>query len=237
VQTNQLFLLSVLADGRFASAAMTTEAIDAGAITLGAPPAQLAIAAALAAMASDHGAQASAELTGFTNALGLAFPVTLELSGERVEVLVEPSREPGVVFVRIGSERLRVSGLEQTRSSTLAVLGGVRQRFTHVWDGELCWLHAFGNTWRVRDLTRRPAQLGQAVSASGRATAPMDGVVIEVSVKAGQRVAAGDALAVLEAMKLERRVHAGLSGVVAAVHVSAGMHVREGALLVTIEAE
>ena len=62
--------------------------------------------------------------------------------------------------------------------------------------------------------------------------APMPGLVLRITVEAGQEVAAGDTLLVLEAMKMENAIKAPAAGVVAEVHVGQGVAVEKGALLV-----
>jgi len=68
-------------------------------------------------------------------------------------------------------------------------------------------------------------------------TAPLPGIVKSVCVAPGAVVAAGDVLAVMEAMKMEHSLTAPRSGTVAEVTVSAGEQVEEGALLITLEPE
>ena len=65
----------------------------------------------------------------------------------------------------------------------------------------------------------------------------MPGLVKAVFVEAGQRVAAGDRLAVLEAMKMEHTLSAGRDGVVAEVLAGAGDQVEAGAALIVLEEE
>lgn len=62
--------------------------------------------------------------------------------------------------------------------------------------------------------------------------APMPGLVVRVQVEAGQRVAAGDPVLVLEAMKMENQLKAPAPGVVSVVAVSAGEAVEKGKVLV-----
>ena len=64
--------------------------------------------------------------------------------------------------------------------------------------------------------------------------APMPGVVVEVLVPAGQVVRAGEALLVLEAMKMENSLSCPRDGVVQAVRVAAGDHVERGQVLVIV---
>ena len=72
-------------------------------------------------------------------------------------------------------------------------------------------------------------------AGSGKAvTAPLPGVIIEVCVKVGDAVKAGDQVAVLEAMKMENAIEATCDGTVTAISVNKGDSVLEGAPIVTI---
>ncbi|MGR3503681.1 pyruvate carboxylase [Pseudaestuariivita sp.] len=65
--------------------------------------------------------------------------------------------------------------------------------------------------------------------------APMPGVVASVAVTPGQKVAAGDLLLTIEAMKMETGIHAERDAVVKAVHVQAGGQIDAKDLLVELE--
>ncbi len=65
----------------------------------------------------------------------------------------------------------------------------------------------------------------------------MPGRVVRVLVAAGDRVAAGQGLAVVEAMKMENEVAAPAAGVVSDVRAAPGDSVEAGAVLVTLTAE
>jgi 3-methylcrotonyl-CoA carboxylase alpha subunit len=75
---------------------------------------------------------------------------------------------------------------------------------------------------------------GGSAAGTGRVVAPMPGKVIAVLVAPGAQVEAGDAVAVLEAMKMETTLVAEVNGEVAAVHVTVGATVDGDALLVEI---
>lgn len=75
---------------------------------------------------------------------------------------------------------------------------------------------------------------GAAHAGSGIVVAPMPGKVGRVLVSAGDAVAVGQPLVVLEAMKMETTLQAEIAGQVAAVHVADGAMVEGGATLVEI---
>lgn len=84
----------------------------------------------------------------------------------------------------------------------------------------------------------QPASSAPApVSATGQGkpvTSPLPGVIIDIKVKVGDTVKAGQTIAVLEAMKMENDIQAEWDGVVTAVNASKGDSVLEGAAIVTI---
>jgi len=78
---------------------------------------------------------------------------------------------------------------------------------------------------------------GRKAVVGGVLKAPMPGLVVRVEVSAGQVVELGEALVVVEAMKMENELRAAHKGVVDAVHVKAGDRVEKGAPLVTLSPE
>lgn len=87
-----------------------------------------------------------------------------------------------------------------------------------------------------------PAATTQAAPAaaapvSGEAkdvTSPLPGVILSVNVAVGDKVAAGQKVAVLEAMKMENDIESDFAGTVTAIHVHKGDSVLEGAKIVSI---
>jgi acetyl-CoA/propionyl-CoA carboxylase biotin carboxyl carrier protein len=64
--------------------------------------------------------------------------------------------------------------------------------------------------------------------------APMHGLVVAVMVEAGQDVAEGQVVAVIEAMKMMNEIRAHRSGLVEGVHVDAGTTVEAGTKIVSL---
>jgi glutaconyl-CoA/methylmalonyl-CoA decarboxylase subunit gamma len=65
--------------------------------------------------------------------------------------------------------------------------------------------------------------------------APIPGRLVKILVKPGDKVSAGQALLVLEAMKMENEVRAPRAGTVKVVHAGEGLAVETGQALVTLE--
>lgn len=82
--------------------------------------------------------------------------------------------------------------------------------------------------------TAAPAAKPAASGAGEKVASPLPGVIIEVSVKEGQAVKAGQKVAVLEAMKMENEIPAPKDGTVTEIHVHKGDSLQEGDPVVTI---
>ena len=65
-------------------------------------------------------------------------------------------------------------------------------------------------------------------------SAPMAGTILDIKVKVGQAVNAGDVICILEAMKLENEIVADKGGVVKSIAVSKGNSVSNGQLIAII---
>lgn len=83
---------------------------------------------------------------------------------------------------------------------------------------------------------KSPRAGGSAGSAtgSGDIVAPMQGTIVKVIATVGQTVTVGDAIIVLEAMKMENQITAEKTGTVSKIHVKAGDIVGAGDVLVVI---
>ncbi len=86
-------------------------------------------------------------------------------------------------------------------------------------------------TRAIRDLQA----LGARAAGPAPLVAPMPGLIVQLRVAVGDRVAAGAGLVVMEAMKMENELRAAAAGRVRAIRVAPGDVVEKGALLVEIE--
>ena len=75
-----------------------------------------------------------------------------------------------------------------------------------------------------------------AAAADGTVRAPMPGVILAVRVAEGERVVRGQALIVMEAMKMEHTLSASAAGLVRELRAHAGQRVRDGDALLKVSA-
>ncbi|HXG64187.1 MAG TPA: biotin/lipoyl-containing protein, partial [Blastocatellia bacterium] len=113
-------------------------------------------------------------------------------------------------------------------------LGGVQRQFRVIRAGDRYFVHSLTGSRTVTRLPRHPAPL--AASEQGTANATMPGQVIKILVAPGQQVTVGDALVILEAMKMEQTIRAATDGVVESILVKTGDVVGPGEPLVHISA-
>ena len=114
--------------------------------------------------------------------------------------------------------------------------GGVIEHAQYWRDGDRLWFLHRGETLSVRDLTLAPPEAVATNGGDGKVRAAMNGRVVAVLVKPGDRVAAGQPVMTLEAMKMQHVHAAGIAGTVSAIDVAEGEQVAMGKVVVEIEA-
>lgn len=144
---------------------------------------------------------------------------SVTIDGHTVLARVDEVEATPVRLVTIGSEVHRV----------VIRRGSARGSFTlwvdgYRFDGEA--LDA--RTRAIRDITAE----GSKSSGPAALVAPMPGLVVRVSVAAGDAVQAGQGIVVMEAMKMENELRAPAAATVKSVLVEAGKAVEKGAILV-----
>ncbi len=142
-------------------------------------------------------------------------------------------------YLHDGALRLAVGGDEGlllfSRAGEVVTLifGGQRLTARLYRRGET--VHVFARQGATQiTVVDRLAHAGEAHGEVGRLTAPMPGKVVSFAVKAGDKVSKGQALAVMEAMKMEHTIAAPADGVVQELLYAPGDQVTEGAELLKI---
>lgn len=135
---------------------------------------------------------------------------------------------------RIGDRSARVTRLSPT--SMRFVIGDAKVNADVVVHGETLHLFMRGQHHIVHYFDPL-AHVGEEDEAQGGLTAPMPGKIVALLVDAGAGVAKGDALLVMEAMKMEMTVCAPADGTLVSFLCKVGEQVKEGIDLVEFEAK
>lgn len=155
-------------------------------------------------------------------------------SGDRHVAVVAQRQSPGQFAVSVDGTPHAVEVVAVDRTTIQLVIDGALHTghvvrvggVVHVWlAGEV---HLLGTESAA-------AAADPAALAPPHVVAPMPGKVLQVLVTAGESVAAGDGLVIVEAMKMEHRIVAAAAATVRAVHVADGQMVDGGALLVDLD--
>ena len=141
-----------------------------------------------------------------------------------------------------GGMRLRIADVEadfswQDHAGELQLHWHNHDWRCHVYANAHDW-HVFANTG-YSSLTRVDplAHTAQDAAAGGKLTAPMPGKLLAFNVSVGDKVVAGQALAVMEAMKMEHTVAAPSKGTVEELLYAPGDQVTEGAPLLRLSVD
>jgi acyl-CoA carboxylase subunit alpha len=209
---------------RHGLATLSEPLADKESVTLSAMAAALADAAANRARATVLGRIPA----GWRNVTSQA-QVKLYRSGDdEFEVRYRTTRE-GTVFD--GRADLRV--IQATPESVTLQLGCVRRTFEVARYPSMTCVDSPLGPVVLEPVDRFPDPASQV--APGSLLAPMPGTVIRVAVAPGDKVADGQPLLWLEAMKMEHRINAPAEGVVAELNVAAGDQVEVGRVLAVIK--
>ena len=211
--TNKSFLAAVLREESFARGEATTQYLATHRFSLPQPDgATQAIAAALLAQAGGYG-----EWTRWSNnpAHGLRARF-----GE-TEVALASGDGVRVLETNGNTARVETDGREETVHFAL--------------DGNTVHLARAGASYQLENALLAPPTKRAGHIGDGRLAAPMNGRVVAVHAKEGERFDAGSLLVVLEAMKMEHGLSLPAPVKVKAVHVAAGIQVAPGQLLVEFE--
>ncbi|MER7733760.1 acetyl/propionyl/methylcrotonyl-CoA carboxylase subunit alpha [Streptomyces erythrochromogenes] len=128
--------------------------------------------------------------------------------------------------------------VSRTPGTVTVELDGVTHRFSHAASPEGTWLGRDADSWHVQ----RHDPVVANLSGAGRAgadtlAAPMPGTVTVVKVAVGDKVAAGQSLLVVEAMKMEHVISAPHAGTVTELDVSPGTTVAMDQVLAVVTAD
>jgi geranyl-CoA carboxylase alpha subunit len=238
VTTNQGFLAACLRHPAFVAGEATTafigkhrdELLAKGKVS----SCDIALAALLLYVTDPH---APPWRSGRTLAATYPLPLRIELDHAIHDLEIARERDGGYVASLDGGEhRFEIDELD--RDGIRFRGNGLMESARFFRDGDRLYILHRGITVAVRDLTlAAPAAATAAGGSDGKVRAAMNGRVVAVLVKAGERVAAGQPVLTLEAMKMEHVHAAPIAGTISAIDVAEGEQVTTGRVVVEIEAE
>ncbi|HEY6512686.1 MAG TPA: acetyl/propionyl/methylcrotonyl-CoA carboxylase subunit alpha [Burkholderiaceae bacterium] len=240
LHTNVAFLRRVVNSRAFAQADLDTALIERErAVLFEQPPLPLEVVAAGVAA---HALQAEASLQG-ADPWSRRDGFRLHGGARRHFHLLRGDAEHSVALARLHDGALQLQIEESTWPLQVraqgadrhdVTLGGRRLSLSVYVHGEQVAGFAPEGRGDVREVDDI-AHAGEGAAAAGQLTAPMPGKLIAYLAKPGERVARGQALAVIEAMKMEHTIHAPRDGIVRECLYAAGDQVGEGSELLRLQ--
>ncbi|WP_456152117.1 biotin/lipoyl-containing protein [Kitasatospora azatica] len=172
-------------------------------------------------------------------------PVSVRVRPVSADTVIEASDSPSTGFpellVRLGDGPIRRARATLGGTSLSLTLDGLRSTFALATDnapaagvGPVIWLGSDGDSWAVHPYDPVADRTASADAHHGALTAPMPGTVTVVKASVGDVVRRGQALLVLEAMKMEHVISAPHDGTVSELHITAGSTVAMEQLLAVV---
>ncbi|BFM14874.1 acetyl/propionyl/methylcrotonyl-CoA carboxylase subunit alpha [Maricurvus nonylphenolicus] len=178
--------------------------------------------------------EGQASSSNWSRAIAQSYVYKLEFDGQANVVTLVNNDDYFEISVGDDTFTLNFVALEDNRCTYIE--NGVRENMHFAFDNKTLYLDDGTGHFIIEDITHQPAAAAGG-AGSGQIKASMDGAIVEVMVKEGDTVEAGQTLVVLEAMKMEHPLKAGISGTVTAISCEAGQQVKTKQLLITVEGE
>jgi geranyl-CoA carboxylase alpha subunit len=237
VTTNQAFLAACLRHPAFASGEATTAFIGKYRDDLLAlredPASDIALSALLLYVTDTH---APPWRAGRSLAATFPVPIRIELDHGIHDLELVRERDGGYL-ASLDSREHRFEIDQLDRDTIRFRIDGLMQSAKFFRESDSLYILHRGVTLVVRDLTIAAPAATAATGSDGKVRAAMNGRVVAVLVKAGERVAAGQPVMTLEAMKMEHVHAAPIAGVISAIDVVEGEQVTTGKIVVEIEGD
>jgi len=134
-----------------------------------------------------------------------------------------------------GGERLEGSFVRTGPNSGLWTVNGSRHHIAAAEHKDTLWAAVDGRVFRFELVD--PDALSGSTAAENSVAAPMPGKVIQIRIKVGDTVEAGDPVIIVEAMKMEHTLRAPTSGTISEIRCEEGQQVDANVPLLEIETE
>jgi geranyl-CoA carboxylase alpha subunit len=241
--TNRSFLIATLRHPAFAAGEATTAFIarhfHAGSDAMRRPKPDtrmLALAAVLLFEARERETTDAVGAPPNWSSTGTAvWPLRLTLGDAHHSASIT-ARGTNGYMVALGKDTIEVSIEERGAGAVRFTAMGVQQTAQFALDEDVLHLDLDGLTVTVRETTHE-ASASTRRDGSSRVLAPMNGAIIAVFAKPGDRVSRGQRVVVLEAMKMQHEISAERDGAIEKVLVKPGDQVATRQLLIELKAE
>jgi len=239
VATNVQFLRHVITTPAFVSAALDTALIERESAHLfgqDAVGAQRSVASALARLLLDERALESADPFSRRDGWQSHGETLRRLDWVYADAALASTlryAHDGMVFLQLGDETHALQVERGDAPFALHIRWG-----DQAWHADVDWIAGMAHVFTPQgagSIRRADLAQHQAEAAHGGLHAPMPGKVLQMLVRVGEHVVAGQTLALMEAMKMEHSIRAPFAGVVAELLCASGEQMAEGAALIRLE--
>ena len=164
-----------------------------------------------------------------------AWPMRLAL-GDKEQAATVTCLAEDHFAVNLEETRIEIQVIDWAEDSVRFTAGGLQQSARYVFAGGQLYLDLAGVSASFTDKLHAPPVAGQG-AGEAQLLAPMNGRIVSVLAKAGDKVSRGQRIVILEAMKMQHEIAAQRDGTIDQVAVKEGDQVATRQLLVALAAK
>jgi geranyl-CoA carboxylase alpha subunit len=233
VNTNKLFLQNILRHPVFGAGEATTAFIEQHFTSDPSMDSELPIIETIGLAAMLYYQQGKQAGNSWRSSSPNGCSLILDYNGSTYSVLLTETNNS--FKVTAGDDSTSFDLVDINDSQCTVNINGIRRVCQYAKQEAVVYLDDGNGHFIFTDITHMPAASAGG-AGSGQVKASMDGAIVDILIKAGDTVEAGQTLVVLEAMKMEHQLKAGIDGVIEAVSVEIAQQVKSKQVLVVVAA-
>ncbi len=167
----------------------------------------------------------------------LNFHMSIDFNGESYSVyLLTKAFDSNEFQVQVDDQTLTLACLPAKGTECVFIENSIRNTYAFIFEHQRLFLDDGLGHFIFENISYKPANLAEN-DTQEHIKASMDGAIVDVMAKVGEKVTKGQTLVVLEAMKMEHQLKSLIDGVVTLVNVSVGQQVKSKQVLLHLANE
>lgn len=167
---------------------------------------------------------------------GVELPIPLNIQVNELIHKLSVDQNDQTFTLAYGDQSESLTVLSRAENELVYIWQGVRKAVAYVQRRDTIYLDMANGNLTLVDVTHAPPASADE-AGDGQIRAPMNGAVVNILVKEGDKVVKDQTLVILEAMKIQQQIKSNCDGVVGAISATVGLQVKKRQVLLQVSTD